>query len=433
MNKLLILSDLHLGNGGPYDIFAGHDALPMLLANARADTVVLNGDTVDFLLDDDPLSVDPAATEKRARAIVDNPALDRVWGALTGHLAAGGELMIRPGNHDIELALPAVQAVLRSRLQPHGERVRFVSARTPLRLEVGGQGVAIAHGEADDPWNRIDWQTLEDAPAAFRYPPGSQLVKHILNPAKRTYGMRFADLLKPDVAGAALTAVAVRPDIPRVLGNRDVWRMLKQLGTRTLLDQPYGAMAGGAAPAGAEPSRELDGLGPHDQSDLNTLLDGGELPRGALGDDFLPAVLRGAMTVFCSAWRTLAGADAAACFSLAPGDEEWRHADELGNLQRSPIVVFGHTHAARFRRFGGLTYLNTGTWIPLMRLPAPEEPLDRWADLLADLRADPGLTGRAARRLEHRFTAAVVEARDGGARAALLSVSGGDIVELQSE
>ena len=47
----LVVSDLHLGNGGSYDIFAGETELPRLWAKFKNEKlhVILNGDTFDFL------------------------------------------------------------------------------------------------------------------------------------------------------------------------------------------------------------------------------------------------------------------------------------------------------------------------------------------------------------------------------------------------
>jgi hypothetical protein len=68
--RTLVISDLHLGNGGPYDVFEGAEALPSLL-DRMSDAplrVLVNGDAVDFLMNDDPLELDPARAAEQARA-----------------------------------------------------------------------------------------------------------------------------------------------------------------------------------------------------------------------------------------------------------------------------------------------------------------------------------------------------------------------------
>ena len=74
--KILIVSDLHLGNGGSYDIFAGGESLPALLRTfAQKDhTVIFNGDSVDFLMNEDPLELDEARAVHQAEQTFAAPA-----------------------------------------------------------------------------------------------------------------------------------------------------------------------------------------------------------------------------------------------------------------------------------------------------------------------------------------------------------------------
>jgi UDP-2,3-diacylglucosamine pyrophosphatase LpxH len=226
--RTVILSDTHLGNGQGYDIFAGAAALPGFLRQLAAGPpvrVVFNGDSVDFLMNEDPLSLDVARAVRQARAIAESPASAAVLEALGHLLARGSEVMVRLGNHDIELALPEVQAVFYEALRqpdPIAARLRFVLGDEPTILVVGGARVLLGHGEQNDPWNQVDYPALKARPVHgaypdYRYAPGSRLVKTLLNPLKRQYGMRFADLLKPDFQGGALTALAVDPAAVKVV------------------------------------------------------------------------------------------------------------------------------------------------------------------------------------------------------------------------
>jgi hypothetical protein len=72
VGKILIVSDLHLGGGGTYDIFAGGQELPSLLQNfaAPGHTVILNGDSVDFLMNEDPLELDEERAVRQAEVEV---------------------------------------------------------------------------------------------------------------------------------------------------------------------------------------------------------------------------------------------------------------------------------------------------------------------------------------------------------------------------
>jgi UDP-2,3-diacylglucosamine pyrophosphatase LpxH len=132
--RTLIVSDLHLGNGGPYDVFAGGEALPSLLdaVATGATTVLVNGDGLDFLMNEDPLELDAGRAALQAAAIAGAPASAAVLRALGRVLARGGEVIFRLGNHDVELALPEVQSVVRGALEQPPE----VASR--LAFQLGG-------------------------------------------------------------------------------------------------------------------------------------------------------------------------------------------------------------------------------------------------------------------------------------------------------
>src|SRR5688572_2009448 len=117
--QTIIFSDLHLGDGGDYEIFAGETELPPLIDSLAGPEcrVFLNGDSVDFLTNEDPFdSLDVSVAVARARAIVDSRASSAVLAAFGRFLARGGELTIKLGNHDVELSLPEVQRVFREAL-----------------------------------------------------------------------------------------------------------------------------------------------------------------------------------------------------------------------------------------------------------------------------------------------------------------------------
>ena len=88
--RTIILRDLHLGNDGVYDVFAGADVLPPPLDQCAATPtrVILNGDTVDFLLNEDPLEMDINRAVSQAEAAVAAPATASVLRGLGTILAA---------------------------------------------------------------------------------------------------------------------------------------------------------------------------------------------------------------------------------------------------------------------------------------------------------------------------------------------------------
>jgi UDP-2,3-diacylglucosamine pyrophosphatase LpxH len=418
--RTLVLSDLHLGNGGPYDIFAGPAELPALLDSfAREPThAVLNGDTFDFLLNEDPLALDVERAVAQAQALVSAPPTRPTLEALGRLLAAGGWATLVVGNHDLELALPEVQAVVRDSLgqpAPIAARLEFLSGSAPLLLEVGGARVLVTHGENADAANRIDYPALLSAERStrFRYPPGSVVVKSLLNPLKRQYRLRFMDLLMPDFEGAVLAALGTHPQALKVLLTPDTLLLLRRFLENRFLPPSF-------TPTPLEPSSRLgQRLAQVDLSDneAQALLDTLD-PEQLVSYSGGMALGRARLKVACSGLasyarlhRWLAGQDGEVSFSLQPEPTELEEARRLAKAFNCHAVVVGHTHSARWHSAEELTYANTGTWIGLMRLPAPAAPEAEWAAWLAELQSNPELAPERQQlaRVEHRFTCVVVQ------------------------
>ncbi|MFY1829953.1 hypothetical protein ACN47A_28820 [Myxococcus fulvus] len=435
--RTVVLSDLHLGNGQGYDIFAGAEALPAFLETlAHVPTrVVLNGDSVDFLMNDDPLGLEVARAVEQARALVAAPPTAAVLEALGCVLAADGEVVIRLGNHDVELALAEVQAVFRCALrQPWrvARRLVFQRGDVPWVLEEGGTRVLLAHGEQHDPWNEVDHARLPGPGApegvvasGYRYSAGSLLVKQLLNPLKRRYGMRFLDLLMPDFQGALLAALAVNPAAVKLVFQRSSlhmgWHLLRRSVSALAFELEDSELELGLAQrvAGA-------GLTLEEQQALAELCGVGQVhfaDEDAALERAQQKLLRCALELYARGHRCIAGDAGERCFDLAPRRGEWDEACRLARTYRAGVVLLGHTHAARWRQDEGLLYANTGTWTWVMRLPAPEAPASVWADFLQELQRNPALVPEHQRlaRLEQRFTAVVLGPHaQGGAEVSLV-------------
>ncbi|HRI65953.1 MAG TPA: metallophosphoesterase, partial [Polyangium sp.] len=263
--KTLIISDLHLGNGGPYDVFEGRETLPALLDHLGESPfrVLVNGDGVDFLMNEDPLELDEGRAVTQAKAIVANPASAPVLRAFGRVLARGGAVTIRLGNHDIELAFPAVQSIFRGALeQPEhiAAKLEFVLGDSPEVMTVGGARILVTHGEQDDRWNKVEYDKLRKFDKKYTYAPGSVLVKKILNPGTSVHGMRFLSLLKPDFQGAALSALAVDPSVAKQLFKGATIGMLAQLFQRKGMAATFADEEGAAVFQGGE-APQTDTLG----------------------------------------------------------------------------------------------------------------------------------------------------------------------------
>jgi UDP-2,3-diacylglucosamine pyrophosphatase LpxH len=253
MRRLFIISDLHLG-GSPdvrgadgkitrtgYQLCHAHRELVEFIAwvGTQGDgppedlELVVNGDLVDFLADDDR-----DGEELRARIWTENESeairkLDRiverswvregygVFEALRDFLAAGHRLTLLLGNHDVELALPAVRGHLTRLLGGDGRRLVFIHDGEAYTVGT----VLIEHGNRYDHWNAINYSDLRQERSMcsrrlpvrkehrkdryFVVPAGTYLVIHFLNRIKSRY--RFVDLLKPETAAVVPLLVALEP------------------------------------------------------------------------------------------------------------------------------------------------------------------------------------------------------------------------------
>ncbi|MBL9003081.1 MAG: metallophosphoesterase [Myxococcales bacterium] len=440
IRKVLVVSDLHLGNGGGYDIFAGENDLPALLRSFAGPErcVVLNGDSVDFLMNEDPLELNEARAVSQAQAICRHPASAASLRALGDVLAAGGDVIIRLGNHDIELALPGVQACLRAALGQPAEiaaKLRFERGDKPGILAIGGVRVLLAHGEQNDIWNRVDYLHLpgpDGPPEAqaqdYAYAPGSRLVKTIMNPLKRQHGLSLIDLIKPDFQGGVLTAMAVSPSALKEVFKGSSVEILWQL------EQKKSGAATFVAPdpddLGLETAIENAGLDEDERAMLEAMFtpSTGRAHSFALDFSILQSaqqkLFRSGLRWYAGAQRNLAKGKGQRFYSFEPEVSEWNEAQRLAQKFNVQAVLFGHTHAARFQHADGLCYVNSGTWIRLIQLPPDDADDDTWAEFLALARRNPQLNPEKGDMvpLFTRFTAALVEANEaeGGAQISLV-------------
>ena len=431
--RTLIISDLHLGNGGPYDSFAGGEALPALIdetAKSGAPTrIFVNGDGVDFLMNEEALELDVERAVAQVRAIIAYRPSAAVFESMGRALAAGSEVVFRLGNHDVELALPEVQEVLRGALgQPPAvaAKLAFQLGDEPAIFDVGGARVLVTHGEHNDTWNRIDdWKGLLAKSKKFKFAPGSELVKKLLNPLTHDYKLKFANLLKPDFQGAALTALAVAPGAMKVILKHATASIMWQLFRKS---SGPSAFAEEEEDLGLANGMKAAGLSEEEQAAMEEYLGDGvcsfadDDEEGPFGKARLKMAQAG-LKLYAKLQRRATGTQGDTFFSLDPSPEEWTEAQRLAKKYNTRAVIIGHTHAARWGQKDGLVFANTGTWISLMQLPAYDAGDAVWMDFLAELKKNPSLDPAKQKiaRTMARFTAVELdEDPAGGAKISLV-------------
>lgn len=391
MTRLAVLSDLHLAPPGPLSSFHAGTELAALLRKLRSDTLVLAGDTFDFLaVETRTTTLCPAEIPALIEHVLDQLA-GTDWGrdlfaALGALVQAGTELVLLPGNHDPELAHPAAAALLRTRCGLPADDPGLRIEPGPLRRRLGELEVVVGHGHRGDPWNDIDPATLAQhaADTPLELPLGSRLVLGPMRAFRQRYP--FVDALKPEGA-VALLLWYLDPRLARrhfppsgVLSARALWAAVQR---RLSSDRPVLAPAPGTphAPAHATPASlddelaaaVVESLAPGESlRDLEDWLAGHTAPPapGTLASHGgAKVLLRAALALF----------DSASCFDR----KHWSDFDRaiieehLADGQRR-VVIAGHTHAARELVLDTQdTYLNTGTWTDLLPWPSAQTDEER--------------------------------------------------------
>lgn len=407
--RLRVVSDLHLSPPGAFDAFRSGDALAgFVQASARADTtLVLAGDVLDLL----QVPGRPTVLDLRGAPALIRGALDGIgrttWGGdlfrgLRALLQAGGRCVVIPGNHDPELCHPDTRDLLLGALgAPDDAGLEVHREPGPWITQVGQWTAIVGHGHRSDAWNDIEpaalRRALEAGEGAVPLPPGSRLVVDVLHDFKKdesTGAPRFAfiDLLKPEPAVLLLLlyldpqrALALLPSALGLHGEQLLRAFRRYLGPRATL-------ASSAAPAVETALDELLAQA------IAAELDDDE----RLGPDAAvhrlktwlaarPAPTPGTLAQHGGARRWLARA---ALRGLS-GDGSFFDLKGLNDVDRDVmrehlpegtgprVVLCGHTHAARLHRSSrDHMYINTGTWIDLMKLPelAADERARSWID-----------------------------------------------------
>jgi len=435
--RVYVISDLHLGGvygDDPFDpndrgfrlcthvteLTAFVDAVTAMPKDPPVE-MVINGDLVDFLAERNeadpkwvPLTPDPERAIAKLRDIVERDKT--FFDALGRLLAAGHRLVLTLGNHDIELAFPAVREALGEMLGA-GPGTDFQFIYDGEAYVVGD--ALIEHGNRYDAFNVVNFNDLRQlrsiqsrrmaVPDKWKMeaPPGSFMVSNVINPIKESY--RFVDLLKPETGAVVPILLALEPGYRKIIGTAAKQALRSKVGYG--LDAPNMPSIGG----------DISAMGGGDEIGLDEM--GGDISSGATSNDPLAQILRNELGddagQFIETIETDDDPTAGLGEDISSLGEKVSHAFGMAQLlvagnssdidKRLPAllralralqddqsfddsvetdavyleaaralardgsfryVIFGHTHLAKNVALDdGAVYLNSGTWADLIRFP----------------------------------------------------------------
>ena len=414
VNELYVVSDLHIG-GNERQIFAGKAEFPWLLDQlsekaAPENTVglVINGDFIDFLAEDDAKYFDADGAVKKLKRIAKDPTFEASFAAL-GRFAnhANCTLVINLGNHDLELCLPEVQTEFVNRCQINDARlVVWVDDGVGVRVKVGARDVLCLHGNEADLTNHVDFDRLreikrarqsgkpiETAQAIGWIPnAGTQLVIDAMNPIKKHHP--FIDVLKPEDQAAIRVLLAVDFERAKSLVAPAFKSMVIRRG-KDNFKRWFGLLSDDEIGAGGIAKLE-DGQTWLDDIDSDYTNSG----RRALSEVEREGNL-GAVEDLSFAWQKWRGRDGTEALrealkelakdrSFVVNESEKMNEDLLDFVDsETHFLCSGHTHFARSLRRGPSTHhFNSGTWAYLMKIEdSTREDADKFGLMIAALRS----------------------------------------------
>lgn len=392
-DQIHVVSDLHLGGDRGAEICNQGPALAALIDRLAAEpgrvALVINGDFVDFLAHDCPKGcyLDARRAAEKLGFVMDGFAA--VFDALGRFVGTRDkQLTITLGNHDVEMALPEVQAALAARL---GRAPTVITDRDGWDATVAGHKVHCEHGNDVDAWNVVPRPDLAALLGEIgrggegRWTPnaGTRLVVDVMNGVKADYP--WVDLLKPEtvIVPGILLSLPERPAVELAAFARLLPREMfdgARLGTGFLGDA--GAfesdeaalaallLAGGHGRGTAAAGEDLLAQATQDFTASRRAVD--------LADEGFLGLFAAARFLYSMAREPTAEQLRAALARFLREDRTFDHHAEDDTFravdERAPedatFVIAGHTHLRRMlprKRVDGV-YFNTGTWIRLIEL-----------------------------------------------------------------
>ncbi|GEM_PF-2758799 len=442
--QYIIISDLHIGGDNSLAICHSQAQLASFLRslNDGPTTLIINGDSFDFLAVEPYGIFSRKAAEEKVQHIIKTPANQALWQGFKDFLAFDkkNRVEITLGNHDVEIVFDEVQEALCSAMTEEGEedRVQFRTESVSLAgFEVGGVPVRIEHGFQFDPYNWYDLadllsttqnrQTGED----FTLPYGSRFVYEVLN--NLTPEHPYLPLLKPE-PGVFWVMLALEPRAALRLAKGGVGLQLNKyfnsfqswLTGEQFAETPVDRLGG--ADAIEDQLMNMRGLSRKDKETVESLKafidkaqnesekDNTENEAGVSFGimEMIDPTRRGQLALLRSRLRKLQDdRDNFFDFNNAKGDDFQRGYESIveGGYK---VAVLGHSHARKMSWLKpeddetenkGLLYLNTGTWANILDFDflqlQTDDGLELWLENLKERNFTPSLVLTYARLAEN--------------------------------
>lgn len=413
-DEMYVVSDIHMGGRPGFQILKHVDRLGRFIEHVgtvRPEGRVLllfNGDVIDSLAEDINGYVATIDAGTMMEHIYQNFA--PVWEGLVRFIRQPGRhLVFVTGNHDIEMALSAVEYSIRRRIGGGDPALdgamTFATRGAGYACRIGGAHVFCTHGNEVDAWNTVDYDRLGQLGNALnagrdidrsKWSPnaGTKLVVDIMNRVKADYP--FVDLLKPETKVVVPVLLVLEPELARHIDVKSAfgvgWEKIKGgFVTRGLLgadeDDPAAVCDPDAAAElaldellGGELREEVASGGAASDPD-DMLLEAEDIVRGKrkpVGLDDAEGETLGWFGLVIDRLRGVDKVDALrkALLDWLEGDETFKvgHRDDTyqqitGRVDpKVDFIVTGHTHLERAIPVGdNRFYYNCGTWIRLIR------------------------------------------------------------------
>lgn len=376
-DHVVVISDLHVGSPkSGLDDFNRDEDFDRLLREVvpvRAGwpaSLVINGDFIDFAQvrpdfgrprDGVKLCARVGCSEAESRQKIDEviEGHPQVFAAMRSFIERGGQVLLLPGNHDIDLHWGEVQAAFHD----VAGGVQFVGAG-----RVHERGVYIEHGNQYSEENRFEfWSNpfvqAPDGSTRLERPFGTLFLDAVFNDIKMRPEYRFVDKVHPrgKLLGPLLRAfMKGRDRVPETIGRllAFFWVTRGQWST--------GGVLGEEAPS----AESMEALLAAQNVDLDA--------------DTQRAVLQAADRFLEESGMSIQEADADdGLLGNAEQEGVLRRARELLESEEATIAVFGHTHQRfddrLFKPSDPRRYFNPGSWTP--HLPWGPDVTLSWDDL----------------------------------------------------